>query len=153
MRCFSLRNGGGYQGEGDRGLHWSLVVTRQFVQEPTLKIVWIDRHFACSDFLFRGALKAEFTHAQTAFCPYGWPEGAACKGSRRVKIAEASRRVERRAGFVIGEILETSDRFRICKQLSGDRIAGVLGRQAPGAFARTFADAGGTRWLPGFQVT
>jgi hypothetical protein len=71
-----------------------------------LKIPGVDMNFACSDLLLRGALKAQFTHAEAALDPERRTEDAAGHRPGGIEIAEAGPRVESRARLLIAKILK-----------------------------------------------
>src|SRR5579862_6361166 len=84
-----------------------------------------DRHFAGGDFRFGSSHEAEVAAAESAVVEAGGrPEGAASHRPPGVYIAEARRRVERRTGSIVGEVLEAGLVGFGSTEDSGVRIAG-----------------------------
>ena len=78
----------------------------KFCQELGFQIVWIRPHFTRKDFFVRGALKAQFTHAQSFLVPNWRAKHAAGHWPRLIEVAVAGLRIESGARLVVRKILK-----------------------------------------------
>jgi hypothetical protein len=66
-------------------------------------ILRVGIHFACRNFLVRGALKTQLANPQSVFRPYWWPEDAACHRAGFIELAESSAGIECWARLIVGK--------------------------------------------------
>lgn len=99
------------------------------------------------DLGFRGVLEAEFADAD-AIAGADWrTEDAAGHGTGAVKVADASGRVQDRAGLVVGEILEALLRDIVDPEMTAGGVAGEVWGKPCYGLGDALLDALGAGWI------
>ncbi len=109
------------------------------------QIIGIQIHFAFGNFFIGGALKTKFANAQAIFRTNRWSKDATSHGTRFIKFTKSGRRIERRAGLIVGELRKALFRLFALVQQSAHRITREIFRQPGNRFPRPFAHTFSTR--------
>ena len=114
------------EGESDDGTSRLAACAVDFGKQLRLETIRVDRHFAGGNFGIGGALKAEFTNAESVFRANRRTERAASHGAMRVEVAGSGFRIERRARLMVGEVLKLALAAGAFTENAGFAIAGKV---------------------------
>ena len=124
----------------------------QFLQESGFQVVGVYIHLAGGNFGLARAVEAQLANAY-GFGPAAHRRAKGAAGHRPVgvEVAAAGFRVERRTGFIVGEIREARFGGLAFGQLSGARVAWKIARDPGDGLAGAVANTQGALRIARFQ--